>query len=60
MKCTNKCNECNNDVWEGYYIYGNYYCSDECRRKLISDKDWDKLYIDGGENYWSTFYPDED
>ncbi len=44
-------------VNEGYVV-GNgeeYYCSDKCLHKNISQKEWGKLYTDGGNNYWTEW-----
>ena len=62
FKYCRKCTECNNGMNEGYIINDNYYCSDECRRKLMTDKEWNEHYDDDGDDYWTTWYdePKED
>tara|TARA_Y100001972_G_scaffold122415_1_gene168009 strand:+ start:178 stop:387 length:210 start_codon:yes stop_codon:yes gene_type:complete len=61
-KYCRKCTECDKGMNEGYIINYEYYCSDECRRKLMSDEEWDKHYDDDGDDYWTEWYhePDED
>lgn len=52
-----KCSSCNQVVSEGFCLNGgdSYFCSKKCRRTEITDKEWNNLYEDGGDSYWSTF-----
>lgn len=34
------CSVCGGALDDGYYLEGEYACSDECRRKIISDDDY--------------------
>jgi hypothetical protein len=50
------CDNCKKGMFEGYIIGGNYYCNDECRRVVMSDKEWEAHYEDGGDDYWSEWH----
>ena len=51
------CNECGKEMQEGYCINGGeeYYCSDECLHKHISPEEWEEMYEDGGDSYWTEW-----
>jgi len=53
-----KCSECGKGMKEGYVIDGGseYYCSDECLHKHMTEAEFDELYADGeGDTYWTEW-----
>lgn len=52
-----KCDECGCGMNEGYCINGGeqYYCSDECLHEHISPEEWEELYEDGGDSYYTEW-----
>ena len=59
------CDKCNTHLGnEGYVINGGhkYYCSDECLHQVYSKEQWEEMYEDGGDSYWTEWedeYEDE-
>lgn len=54
-----ECTKCGNIMEEGYCIESGieYYCSEECLHKEISEEEWQRLYDNGnGDSYWTTWY----
>lgn len=54
-----QCSACGHLMDEGYICEGNYtyYCSDECRRTVFTDEEWEEAYDDGnGCCYWTTWW----
>lgn len=52
------CSECGKVMIEGYCIDNGaeYYCSDECLHKNMTQEEFDALYNDGrGDSYWTTW-----
>lgn len=52
------CSECGKPMYEGFCIENgaDYYCSEECLHKHISEEEYDKLYDDGkGDSYWTSW-----
>ena len=51
------CSECGKIMQEGYVIGGTleYYCSDECLHKHYTEKEWEEMYTDDGDNYWTSW-----
>ena len=52
------CSECGKPMYEGFCIENGveYYCSEECLHKHISEEEYDKLYDDGkGDSYWTSW-----
>ena len=52
------CSECGKVMVEGYCIDNgmDYYCSDECLHKHMSQDEFDALYNDGrGDSYWTSW-----
>ena len=55
------CTECGKEMHEGYCIENGieYYCSDNCLHKNISEEEYLKLYDDGnGDSYWTVWEED--
>ena len=50
-----KCFECGDGMSEGYLINSETYCSDKCRRTIMSDKEWEKHYTDDGDDCWTSW-----
>ena len=51
------CSECGKPMYEGFCIENGaeYYCSEECLHKNISEEEYTKLYDDGkGDSYWTS------
>lgn len=55
------CSECGRVMQEGYCINSGegYYCSDKCLFNNMTEKEWEELYEDGGDSYWTTWYEDK-
>ena len=54
-----KCSKCGNIMEQGYCIENgiDYYCSEECLHKEITEEEWQRLYDNGnGDSYWTTWY----
>ena len=52
------CSECGKPMYEGFCIENGaeYYCSEECLHKNISEEEYAKLYDDGrGDSYWTSW-----
>lgn len=52
------CTECGKLMSEGYCIENGieYYCSDDCLHKNITEKEYLELYDDGnGDTYWTEW-----
>jgi hypothetical protein len=52
------CSECGRPMTEGFCIENGaeYYCSEECLHKHISEEEYQSLYDDGnGESYWTSW-----
>lgn len=52
------CSECGKSMYEGFCIENGaeYYCSEECLHKNISEEEYTKLYDDGrGDSYWTSW-----
>lgn len=52
------CNECGKEMNKGYCIENGieYYCSDECLHKNISEEEFEELYDNGnGDSYWTMW-----
>lgn len=53
-----KCSECGKEMKEGYCIANgeDYYCSEKCLLKNMTQEEFDKLYDDGdGDSYWTEW-----
>jgi len=52
------CSECGRVMFKGYCIDNGaeYYCSDECLHKNMTQEEFDALYDDGrGDSYWTSW-----
>ena len=52
------CSECGKPMYEGYCIENGaeYYCSDECLHKNLTEEEYERLYDDGrGDSYWTSW-----
>ena len=52
------CSECGKPMYEGYCIENGaeYYCSDECLHKNMTEEEYERLYDDGrGDSYWTSW-----
>ena len=57
------CDECGKEMWEGFCIDGGleYYCSEECLHKNISEEEFEELYDDGnGDSYWTEWFEEKE
>jgi hypothetical protein len=52
-----RCEKCGKGMIEGFVIDGGaqYYCSEECLHKDVSPEEWEQLYEEGGDSYWTTW-----
>lgn len=50
------CSECGKKIKEGYCIEGghDYYCSDECLYKNISNEEYEELF-ESGDSYYTEW-----
>lgn len=57
MEDIRKCSHCGKEMKEGYVIAGGleYYCSDECLHKHYTKEEWQEMYDDDGDNYWTEW-----
>jgi len=52
------CSECGKPMTEGFCIEdgADYYCSEECLHKNLTEEEYNDLYDDGkGESYWTSW-----
>ena len=52
------CSECGKPMTEGFCIEdgAEYYCSEECLHKNLTEEEYDNLYDDGrGNSYWTSW-----
>ena len=52
------CSECGKPMMEGFCIEdgAEYYCSEDCLHKNLSDEEYENLYDDGrGNSYWTSW-----
>lgn len=57
------CDECGKEMWDGYCIENGieYYCSEECLHKNISEEYFEELYDNGdGDSYWTEWYEEQE
>ena len=56
-KFPRKCDHCGKGMWEGYCIDQGteYYCSDKCLHKHYTPKQWEDMYEDAGDSYWTQW-----
>jgi len=55
------CSECGKPMYEGFCIEdgAEYYCSEECLHKHLSEEEYNELYDDGnGNSYWTSLWLD--
>jgi len=53
------CDECGDEMFEGFVIDGMEYCSEECRDKNI-EVPYEELYeLDPDSYYWTAWEEDE-
>lgn len=51
------CKICGQPMEEGYYFYGDYYCSDECLHHDFTEEEWLKrCEEDSMEAYYTEWY----
>lgn len=57
LKWARTCEKCGKGMIEGFVIDGgmSYYCSEECLHKDVSPEEWEQLYEDGGDSYWTQW-----
>jgi hypothetical protein len=54
-----KCDKCNKGMNEGYVLVGcEYYCSDECLHKEVTEQEYKELYEN--DNAYYTEWSEED
>ena len=52
------CSECGKPITEGFCIEdgAEYYCSEDCLHKNLSDEEYENLYDEGrGNSYWTSW-----
>ena len=58
LKHVRACSECGKPMTEGFCIEdgAEYYCSEDCLHKNLSDEEYENLYDDGrGNSYWTSW-----
>ena len=55
------CSICGAEMLEGYCFDGGskYYCSTDCLHHDFTDQEWEALYEEGGDSYWTTWEEDD-
>lgn len=60
-----RCCKCGKHMWEGFKVYDNWYCDEECLHKDYSEKEYEKLYEEenkgweqGSDEWWSMSEPE--
>lgn len=51
------CSECGAEMDQGYVIEGGleYYCGETCLHKHYTPEEWDEMYSDDGDSYWTEW-----
>ena len=52
------CSHCRKPMYEGFCIEdgAEYYCSEECLHKHLTEEEYDNLYDEGrGNSYWTSW-----
>lgn len=51
------CSECGSIMTSGYCVDDGeeYYCSDDCLHKHYTPDEWDTMYSDDGDTYWTEW-----
>lgn len=52
------CSECGKPMYEGFCIEdgAEYYCSEDCLHKHLSEEEYNNLYDEGrGDSYWTSW-----
>lgn len=51
------CSDCGSIMTSGYCVENGeeYYCSDDCLHKHYTSEEWNKMYSDDGDNYWTEW-----
>jgi hypothetical protein len=63
IKYARVCDECAKGMNEGFVIDGGeqHYCSGEClHQTYITKEEWDEMYTEDGDNYWTEWEDVED
>ena len=52
-----RCDHCGKPMREGYVLWGGleYYCTDECLHKHYTAEEWNEMYSDDGDSYWTEW-----
>lgn len=50
-----KCDECGKGMDKGYYADGQHYCDTPCLHANITEAEWDELYEEGGDHYYTEW-----
>lgn len=52
------CDECGAVMTDGFVIDGGeaYYCSEDCLHKHYTQEEYEAMYDDDGETYWTAWY----
>jgi len=55
------CDVCNKSFTEGYVIRAGekYYCSETCLRTEYTEKEWQDLYKENDQSYWTNEFDKE-
>lgn len=55
MRTCNVCGKTN--LAEGYCIENGleYYCTDECFHQVYTEGEWEEMYKDEGDSYWTEW-----
>jgi hypothetical protein len=55
-----RCDVCNTPMYEGYCIDGGmaYYCTSDCLYTRMSPEEWEELYDEEGDSYWTEWEED--
>ena len=59
LDCFRMCNACGEPMLDGFLIGGGeaYFCSEECRRTVMSDEEYMEQYEElGSDTFWTTWW----
>ena len=57
-----ECSICGAPMQEGYVYDGGlaYYCSPACLHHDFTDEEWEALYSEDGDSYWTDWFGEEE
>lgn len=50
------CSKCGEIMFDGYIVFDDYYCSDECLHKDCTHEEYMRLYEEYEDVFWTQWY----